>query len=62
MNTCRVCGGPASNDGDRLCNHCREMEFKAKRFIQENPELARRFFRDLVIKAGQSLRAETKHI
>jgi hypothetical protein len=58
MNNCRVCGGPAGNDGDHLCNQCRELESKAERFVKTRPRQALEFFRDLVILAGQTLRAE----
>jgi hypothetical protein len=58
MSNCRVCGGFASFYEDvRLCTHCRELESMAERVIHKNPEMARIFFRDLVIKAGQTLRA-----
>jgi hypothetical protein len=59
MNNCIVCGIYASNNDDRLCNNCREMQSLAERLIYKNPEKARVFFRDMVIKAGQTLRAQS---
>ena len=59
MSNCKVCGGFASfYEGIRLCTRCKELESMAEKVIQKNPEMARVFFRDLVIKAGQTLRAE----
>jgi hypothetical protein len=57
MNKCRLCGGP-NNDGDRLCNFCLDLQSKAEIFIQTRPRQAHEFFRDLVIMAGRTLRAE----
>jgi hypothetical protein len=60
MSNCKVCGRYASfYDGVRLCTDCRELESMAEKVIHKNPERARVFFRDLVIKAGQTLRAES---
>jgi hypothetical protein len=60
MSNCKVCGGFASfYEGVHLCTHCRELESMAERVIHKNPEKARVFFRDMVVKAGQTLRAES---
>jgi hypothetical protein len=57
MSNCKVCGGFASfYEGVHLCTNCRELKSMAERVIHKNPEMARVFFRDLVIKAGQTLR------
>jgi hypothetical protein len=60
MNKCSICDGSTNKVGKNLCNHCRDLKFKAERFIRANPERARIFFRDLVIEAGQTLRTGTK--
>lgn len=58
MNECKVCGiSPIKFDDDRFCNNCQKLGSMAENFIHTNPEKARVFFRDLVIKAGQTLRA-----
>jgi hypothetical protein len=57
MNTCRACGGPTSKEVDLLCNFCRDLESKAEIFIHTRPR-PREFFWDLIIMAGQTLRAE----
>jgi hypothetical protein len=62
MNNCKVCGGSAGNDGDHLCNRCRELASRAEKLIQTRPRQALEFFRDLVIEAGRTLRAETNQI
>jgi len=59
MKNCRVCGSYDSNNDDRLCNHCREIQSLAERLIYKDPKKARVFFRDMVIKAGQTLRAQS---
>ena len=60
MSNCMVCGGFASfYEGVRLCADCRELQSMAEKVIYKNPEKARVFFRDLVIKAGQTLRGES---
>lgn len=60
MSNCKVCGGFASfYEGVPLCTNCLELETMAEKVIHKNPEKARIFFRDLVIKAGQTLRAES---
>jgi hypothetical protein len=60
--SCKVCGSSANDDSERLCNNCRELESKAESLIQTNPRQALEFFRDLVIMAGRTLRAETKTV
>ena len=59
MKKCQVCGTCAIKLDNELCDNCREMEFAAEKIINTNPEKARTFFRDLVIKAGQTLRARS---
>ena len=62
MNTCRVCGDSTDGYGDHLCQKCREFESRAERFIQSRPRQALEFFRDLVILAGRTLRANTDRV